>query len=100
MLASRRVVAIAATAGLLTGFAALPAQAAASKIPSPFQNCTALNKSYPHGVGKKGAKDHVANPKKDKPVTTFRVDTALYTKAMKYNKGLDRDKDGVACEKR
>lgn len=89
-----RIVAATATAGLLTGFAALPAEAK-TKVPSPFQNCTAFNKVYPHGVGKKGAKD-----KSPKPVKTFRVDTALYNKAMKYNSGLDRDKDGVACEKR
>lgn len=95
MFTSRRIVAATVTAGLLTAVSTLPAEA---KVPSPFQNCTAFNKSYPHGVGKKGAKDHVTG--KSKPVTTFKKDTALYNKAMKYNKGLDRDKDGVACEKR
>lgn len=93
MFTSRRIAAATVTAGLLTGFATVPAEAK-TKVPSPFQNCTVFNKSYPHGVGKKGAKD-----KSPKPVTNFKVDTALYNKAMKYNKGLDRDKDGVACEK-
>jgi hypothetical protein len=31
-------------------------------------------------------------------VTTFKRSTKLYAKAMSENRGLDRDKDGVACE--
>jgi hypothetical protein len=30
----------------------------------------------------------------------FRHSTTLYRTAMSYNKGLDRDKDGIACEKK
>ncbi|MFI7079094.1 excalibur calcium-binding domain-containing protein [Micromonospora sp. NPDC049903] len=67
-----------------------PAQAA----PTKFKNCTALNKKYRHGVGKKGARDKVRG--RTKPVTNFTVSTAIY----KANTKLDRDKDGVACEKR
>jgi hypothetical protein len=26
--------------------------------------------------------------------------TLLYRRAMRYNRGLDRDKDGIACEKK
>ena len=59
-----------------------------------YKNCTALNKVYPHGVGKKTAKDHVSG--KTKPVKNFKKSAALY----KANKGSDRDKDGIACEKR
>lgn len=59
-----------------------------------FKNCTELNKTYKHGVAKKGAKDKVSG--KAKPVTTFTVNNNVYTA----NKGLDRDKDGIACEKR
>ena len=33
------------------------------------------------------------------PVTNFYRNTALYLTAMHYNRGLDRDKDGIACEK-
>jgi Excalibur calcium-binding domain len=33
------------------------------------------------------------------PVTNFFHSTLLYNKAMRYNHGLDRDKDGIACEK-
>lgn len=72
-----------------------PAYAAEDK---KYQNCKALNKIYPGGVSKNGATDMTkkngkavkASPKK---VPT--IDDAGYKK----NKGLDRDKDGVACEK-
>lgn len=59
-----------------------------------FKNCTALNKKYKHGVGRKGAHDHVSGS--SKPVTNFTVNTAVYNA----NKKSDRDKDGIACEKR
>jgi hypothetical protein len=58
-----------------------------------YKNCTELNKVYKHGVAKKGAKDKVKG--KSKPVTGFKVDTALYNA----NSKSDRDGDGVACEK-
>jgi len=61
-----------------------------------FKNCTALNKVYQHGVGRSNAKDHTSGT----PVTTFRHSTKLYKKIIGYRKGLDRDKDGIACEKR
>jgi len=61
-----------------------------------FKNCTAMNKVYRHGVGKKGATDHTSGKK----VTTFKRSTALYKKIISYRSGLDRDKDGIACEKR
>ena len=59
-----------------------------------FANCTALNKKYKHGVGKTGARDKVRGS--TKPVTTFAVNTKVYNKNAK----SDRDKDGVACEKK
>jgi len=31
-------------------------------------------------------------------VTNFKRSAKLYRLAMSYNRGLDRDKDGVACE--
>jgi Excalibur calcium-binding domain len=68
---------------------------AASRVPPLYKNCTALNKTYPHGLGKAGARDKTSGV----PVTTFKRSTRLYRLAMSYNKGLDRDKDGIACEK-
>lgn len=84
--------AAAATAAPSAGTAAaVVGQPFAAKV---FKNCTELNKKYPHGVGKKGAKDKVSG--KTKPVKNFTVSTAVYNE----NKKSDRDKDGVACEKR
>ncbi|WP_231686018.1 MULTISPECIES: excalibur calcium-binding domain-containing protein [Micrococcaceae] len=91
---------IASLAGtvIVLGSTAVPASAAA---PKSYKNCTELNKVYPHGVGRSGARDKTSG----KPVTTFRVNSTVYS----YNDGaarhkgeydLDRDNDGIACEKR
>lgn len=37
---------------------------------------------------------------KSKPVKNFKKSTKIYNEAMKHNRDLDRDRDGVACEKR
>jgi len=78
-------------AGLL-----LTSSAAAAAAPAPYTNCTAYNQKYPHGVGRADARDKTTG----RPVTTFRHDTPEYNRAMAKNSGLDRDKDGIACEKR
>ena len=67
----------------------------ASAAPS-YRNCTELQKSYSHGIGRADAKDKTSG----RPVTNFRRDTPGYNKAMRSNSGLDRDKDGIACERR
>jgi hypothetical protein len=59
-----------------------------------FANCTAMNRVYAHGVGKRGAVDHVSTG--GQRVRNFFVNDALYAK----NSGSDRDKDGIACEQR
>ena len=84
---------IASLAALSLIGLATPAQAAPPK-PKRYANCTALHNVYKHGVAKKGGRDKVTG--KSKPVTTFTVSTATYN----LNTALDRDKDGVACEKR
>jgi hypothetical protein len=55
-----------------------------------------VNKRYPHGDGKVGARDHVTS---GEPVTNVKRSSRLYRIPMSYNRGLDRDKDGIACEK-
>ncbi|WP_075204339.1 excalibur calcium-binding domain-containing protein [Haematomicrobium sanguinis] len=60
-----------------------------------FKNCTELTKKYPHGVGKKGARDLANGKPKRNAKNLHRVDNALYTA----NKHLDRDRDGIACER-
>lgn len=61
-----------------------------------FKNCTSMNKVYPHGVGRSNAKDKTSGT----PVTTFKRSTTLYKKIIGHRSGLDRDKDGIACERR
>jgi hypothetical protein len=96
----RRKLAAALAVALLGSVTVVPLSAEAAG-PAWTKNCTALHKEYPHGVGKKSAKDRDSKgrPAK-KPVKNFKKSDSLYKKAMKYNKGLDRDKDGIACEKR
>ena len=72
-----------------------PAQAA---IPAKYANCTNFHRYYPHGLGRVGARDHVAAGAV--PVTTWARSTAAFNLAMHYNRGLDRDHDYIACEKR
>jgi len=92
----RTAVRVAVAALLTTGVVATTATGAYAALPTPkkYANCAALNKVYKHGVGRKGAKDKVSGS--TKPVTNFTVYTATYN----LNKArLDRDKDGIACEK-
>jgi hypothetical protein len=84
---------IAVVAGLVV--LAASASAAREAIPARWKNCTIVNKRFPHGVGKLRAHDKTTGT----PVRNFRRSTALYLTAMHYNRGLDRDKDGIACEK-
>jgi Excalibur calcium-binding domain len=70
--------------------------ASAQRIPLLYRSCKNFNARYRHGVGKRLARDRTTGAP---PVTTFRRSTLLYNRAMSYNRGLDRDKDGVACEK-
>lgn len=89
---------IASLAGAAVVLSASAVPASAAPAPKSYKNCTELNKVYPHGVGLRGARDRTTG----KPVTTFRVDKTLYN----LNDGgfrqydLDRDNDGIACEKR
>src|SRR5262249_30040502 len=83
---------------MAVGLAAPTASAVASTatMPPVYKNCTALNKKYPHGVGKASATDKVKGS--TQPVANFYRNTRLYKVAMSHNKRLDRDKDGIACE--
>ena len=76
-------------AALGGAFVALPAEAHTTGI---HDNCTKFNKRYPHGVGKRGARDRGGN------VTTFKRSNRIYNTAEAHNSDLDRDNDGVACE--
>ena len=71
------IIASLAASAVVLGGTALPASAAPA--PKSYKNCAELNKVYPHGVGRKGARDKTTG----RPVTTFRVDDTLYS----YNDG-------------
>ncbi|WP_435744855.1 excalibur calcium-binding domain-containing protein [Nocardioides sp. SYSU DS0663] len=86
--------ALAATALALAGTAlTIPAEAHTTGI---HDNCTQLNKKWPHGVGRKGAVDKTSGSR----VTTFYRNTKQYKLAEGHNGTLDRDNDGIACEKK
>jgi hypothetical protein len=87
-----RVIAIVITLVVGLGVGAAPA---VGHEPSAkeFRNCTALNRVYPHGVGRPNAVDKTRNgsPK----VRNFKKSRPLY----RANRSKDRDDDGIACEK-
>ena len=88
--------ATAALLGLGLAGAAITTSPTAAAAPAAkrYANCAALNKVYPSGVGLPKAKDRVSG--RTKPVTTFTRDSKVYNLNAKK---LDRDKDGIACEK-
>ena len=69
---------------------------ASRPTPLVFKNCTNLNRRWRHGVGLPGARDRTSG----RPVTNFFRSRATYSRAMSFNRRLDRDRDGIACEKR
>lgn len=90
----RRAVAVVA-ALVVVVVTASGAVASVAKAPALYKNCTNLNKRYPHGVGRFGAHDKTSGT----AVTNFYRSNRVYAVAIKWNKGLDRDHDGIACEK-
>lgn len=79
---------IAATVGVTA-----PAVAHTTGI---HDNCTQLNKKWPHGVGTRNAVDKTSG----KRVTNFYHNNKAYWAAENHNGTLDRDNDRIACEKR
>jgi hypothetical protein len=71
-----------------------------------FESCRELNRVYHHGVGRVGARDHVStgSPR----VTNWTRNTRVYhlndgrvgTRPGVGQYDLDRDNDGIACERR
>lgn len=89
----KRLVVITAVSALGLGVPAVPATAHTTGI---HDNCTNLNRKWPHGVGRRYAVDKTSGT----PVTNFKRSTRLYRRAVSHNGTLDRDRDGIACEKR
>jgi hypothetical protein len=90
---ARRLGTVLMAAGLTLGATTLsvPADAHTTGI---HDNCTNLNKKWHHGVGRQGAHD------KGGSVTNFYRNTKQYNLAVNHNGTLDRDHDGIACEKK
>jgi hypothetical protein len=84
----------AASASPIAGPGQATSAAARLAVGRKYANCAALHRRYPHGVGRRGARDHVSG--NSKPVTTFTRNNVAYNA----NRRLDRDRDGIACERR
>lgn len=70
-----------------------------------YKNCTAFNKQYKKGGAKSANTKNKVISRKTKQVSYkamskgTKVSSKIYKKAMKNNNDLDRDKDGIACER-
>jgi hypothetical protein len=84
------ILAFIASTGLALSIAAAPTEAHTTGI---HDNCTNFNKRFPHGVGRVGARDRGGD------VTNFKRSNKIYNTAERHNSDLDRDNDGIACEK-
>lgn len=92
---TRQTAAALLTPAVLVGglvVAASPAQAVYAPVKS-FDNCTKMHKVYAYrgGVKKPGAVDHRSSGH-------AQYSPYVGRKRYRLNSGLDRDKDGVACE--
>ena len=86
---------IAAFALSVSGLSLVSSAPAVAHTTGIHDNCTELNKRWPHGVGKRRARDQTSGT----PVTNFKRSTKKYRRAIRHNGTLDRDGDGIACEK-
>lgn len=68
--------------------------------PKSYKTCKAMNRDYPHGVGRNKARDKTSSER----VTNFKRSNRLYAAndgkggAPPFEYDLDRDNDGIACE--
>lgn len=89
----KTVVGLAVTALLGAAFAPMTAATDADAAAKRYANCTALNKVYKYGVRKSSSTKNVVS--KRKVTSKAYVNKSLYLANTK----LDRDKDGIACER-
>src|SRR5262249_57217618 len=87
----KRSVVVAALAAAVVFTAPVGATTHQASMPWLYKNCSHLNSKYHHGLGRRLAVDKTSGEK----VTNFKRSTLLYRKAMSYNRGLDRDHDGI-----
>ena len=85
---------VAPVAGIVVSL--VVAAPASARMPPLYRSCAALNVKYPHGLGLTTARDKTTGTP---PVRNFFKSNRFFKLAMSYNRGLDRDHDGIACEK-
>jgi len=83
---------------LLTAISLIFTSTASYAAPVKYKNCKKLNAVYPSGVAKVGAVD-TKKVKGNKVAVTTSGTPTYDSNLYKKNKSLDRDKDGIACEK-
>ena len=83
---------VALSTASLTG---ITMQSADAHTTGLHDNCTNLNKKWPHGVGTRNAVDKTSGTK----VRNFYKNNDAYWTAERHNGDLDRDNDRIACEK-
>lgn len=94
-----RTLGIAAATAVLATTVVVGGTSTAEAAPKSYANCTAVQKVYSGGIAKKSVTSNkvVSGGKTTTRALkgTVKKDDALY----KANAKLDRDKDGIACEK-
>jgi len=69
---------------------------------STYNNCTAFNKAYPYGVRKSASTKNKVKKRNGRVVyeaSRAKVSASIYKAATRQNSDLDRDRDGIACER-
>lgn len=94
----KKIVTIAVAALIAGSAIAAPAQAAGIP-PKAYKNCTALNKVVPGGYAKNGTVKNLKTVSGKKIVAEVTSTPKVNAKGYKLNSKLDRDKDGIACER-
>ena len=89
---NKSLIAVTISLSLVTSTVVASVAGAAVK-PKHYNNCQTLNAAYKHGVGRPSARDKTST---GHPVTNFTKSAQVYN----LNTARDRDKDGIACEKR
>lgn len=68
-------------------------------VSKKYANCSKLNSKYPGGVAKSAKSKNTKKVKGKKVPAKSKKSPVVNSKLYSANKKLDRDKDGIACEK-
>ncbi|MGE7662998.1 excalibur calcium-binding domain-containing protein [Peribacillus sp. NPDC097197] len=105
MILLKKIISLVAATTLFTGGVATVTPSLADATSDIYKNCTAFNKTYSKGVAKSSSTKNKVVNKKTKKVTYkalskgTKISATIYKNAIKKNSDLDRDTDGIACEK-